>query len=422
MTTTTVDPRIFETAAFWQDPYPTLRLLRDHAPLYHDSLHNVWWISRYDDVVDAFRDTVHYSNRIFEKYFRATVGPTIVELDGEAHARRRNIVAPELAGRKLESLLGIVERNAAELIARFTETNARSLAGEFAGCGEVDLIGQFSTRLPAIVMLDVMGLPKTDHDRFHEWYTSMQNGINGSAEQRVYGAHCNSQFHAYIDPLLDARAVAPGDDLLSRLCVAEVDGERMSREDIKGFASLMLMAGGDTTDKAVSNLWYHFMHNPDQFAEVQRDPSLLDRAFTETMRISPPAGFMPRETAQEVQMYGQTVPAGVEVQLSIFSANHDERVFHEPERFDMYRKDLYFGRDTRAGHYEDGTASHLGFGLGKHFCVGYQLARAEAVIGSRTLLDAIKNPRLKPGTTPQVQLAGAFNVTEPKLELIFDIA
>jgi pulcherriminic acid synthase len=107
------------------------------------------------------------------------------------------------------------------------------------------------------------------------------------------------------------------------------------------------------------------------------------------------------------------------VQLSIYGGNHDERVFAHPDQFDLFRDDLYFGRDLRSGHHADGTASHLGFGLGKHFCVGYQLARAETVIGTRMLMEVIRNPRFKPGSHPTPI---AIRIEPWKLPLEFDAA
>jgi pulcherriminic acid synthase len=409
------------TREYWRNPYPVLKVLRDHYPIYHDPIRNVWYITRYDDVVEAFKDNEHFSNRIFKTFMGVVFGPTIMELDGEEHSRRRNIVAPEFAGKKLEAMLPIIERNTAALIAKFTEKNARKLAEGFADRGEVDLIDEFSTRLPVNVILDVLGLPQSDHDLFHEWYPAMMDGLTGNAQQREYGIYCNQQFHAYIDGLVDERSVNPGDDLISKLCVAEVDGHRMSKEDIKAFSSLLLVAGGETTDKAIANTWYHLLTNLEQFHEVERDPELFDRAFTEMMRITPPAGGQPRECVKDYAKHGTTIPAGAEVQLSIFGANHDERVFKDPDRFDIFRDDLYFGKELRAGYHEGGKASHLGFGLGKHFCVGYQLARAETVIGSKMLLQAMKNPRIKPGSNPQVQVAGPMN-ENPKLEIVFDPA
>jgi pulcherriminic acid synthase len=228
----------------------------------------------------------------------------------------------------------------------------------------------------------------------------MMNGINGDAAARAAGIRANAEYHAYLDPLIDAHAADPKDDLLSRLSIAEVDGARMSKAEIKSFASLILVAGAETTDKAIANLWYQLLANPSQWEAVQRDPELLDRAFTEMMRIHPPAGGQLRRATRDVQLHDQVIRAGDLVSLSIYGANRDERVFANPDRFDPFREDLYFGRDLRSGYREGGRASHLGFGLGKHFCVGYQLARAETVIGTRLLMEVVRKPRFKPGSRP----------------------
>ena len=227
------------------------------------------------------------------------------------------------------------------------------------------------------------------------------NGISGGPKLRAAGKKANSEYHAYLDPLIKRRSMEPGDDLLSRLSVSEVAGKRMTVEEIKSFASLILVAGAETTDKAIANLWYQLLAHPDQWNAVQEDPELLDRAFTEMMRIHGPAGAQTRKTLKDFSLHGVTIPAGEYVQLSLYGANRDERVFKDPDVFNIFREDLYFSKELRSGYLHSGMAGHLGFGLGPHFCVGYQLARAEAVIGTKILMEVIKNPRFKPGSTPQ---------------------
>ena len=118
------------------------------------------------------------------------------------------------------------------------------------------------------------------------------------------------------------------------------------------------------------------------------------------MRLHPPAAGQMRRALCDVPLYDQVIRKGDFVNLSIYGANRDDRVFKNPDLFDVLREDLYFGRDLRSGYHENGRASHLGFGLGKHFCVGYQLARAETVIGTKMLMEVIRNPRFKPGSHP----------------------
>lgn len=415
----TVDPAIFMSPDYAADPYPTLKILRDHYPVYHNSLLDMWFVTRYEDVVNLFKDTENFSASPNGDHIGQVFGPTLMEYDGEDHRKLRNIVAPEFAGRKLTALLPTVQRNTMSLIERFAEKNARRLAEEAAATGEIDVVDDFATRLPLNVILDVLDLPQEAHEMFRDWYPAMMNGINGGPELRIKGKAANAEYHAYLDPIIDARAKDPKDDLLSRLSVAEVDGARMTKQEIKSFASLILVAGAETTDKAIANLWYQLLANPSQWDAVQKDPELLDRAFSEMMRIHGPAGIQSRRTIRDVELHGVVIPKDSLVHLSLYGANRDERVFKDPDRFDLFRDDFYFNRELRSGYHKEGVAGHLGFGLGAHFCVGYQLARAETVIGTRELMKVIKNPRFKPGSNPTPI---AIRVEPWHLPLEFDAA
>lgn len=403
----TIDPVAFSSAAYFDNPYPLLKQLRDHYPAYQLPS-GVWMITRYDDVVNGFKDTVNLSASPNGITIGAVFGPTLMEYDGDDHTKLRNLVAGEFVGIKMNGLLPVVARNAMALIEKFTAKQAQRMAqqalreaqSEKQKTGEIDIVSDFATRLPLNVILDVLDLPQEAHEMFHAWYPAMMNGINGDAETRAKGVAANAAYHDYLDPLIDARAKAPADDLLSRLSVAEVDGQRMTKAEIKSFASLILVAGAETTDKSIANLWYQLLANPAQWDAVRKDPELLDRAFTEMMRLHPPAAGQMRRAVRDFPIHDQVIRAGDFVNLSIYGGNRDDRVFKNPDQFDIFRENLYFGRDLRSGYHENGRASHLGFGLGKHFCVGYQLARAETVIGTKMLMEVIRNPRFKPGSTP----------------------
>ena len=156
----------------------------------------------------------------------------------------------------------------------------------------------------------------------------------------------------------------------------------------------MLVAGGETTDKAIANLWWNLLSHPDALAAVTADPDRLDAAFSESMRKDGPVQFEDRFTTTEVEWYGVTVPAGARVRVCVASANSDDSVFADPRRFDLDRPDLWLRLEKRSGTHEpDGRTGHLGFGIGKHFCLGYELARTESVIGSRRLLEVMGEPR-----------------------------
>ena len=417
--TKTFDPRLLQDRSFQLDPFPRLRQLRDDHPVYHNPLSDTWWITRYDDVVEAFLDPATFSSRVFEQSHTAVFGPSLTAMDGDEHTKKRAIIAPEFVGRKFEAFIPVIERNVRDLIERFTEKASRDLISGFLKQREVDLVDQFSTRLPVNVIVEMLGLPQSDHDRFHHWYPTFLSGLGPDPVLRKAGVEANREFHEYLDPFVQARLDHPGEDLLSKLCMAEVDGERLSIDDIKAFTSLLLTAGGETTDKAIANLWWLLLNHPGQFAEVQRDPELVDHAFTEMMRYSGPVGGESRELLQDARIRGVTIPTGANAHLSMHSANHDERVFAEPEVFNIFRKDLYFGKETRVGYHERDKASHLSFGLGKHFCVGYQMARMEAVIGTKLILEAIRDVRIKPGRNPVMgEDMGMRSVKSLELEFV----
>jgi len=417
--TETFDPSLLEGEAFRLDPFPALQRLRDEHPVYQDPRDGTWWITRYDDVVAGFLDHDAFSSLIFEQSHTAVFGPSLTAMDGDEHTKKRAIIAPEFVGRKLDAFLPVIEANVRALIGRFTEEAARKLIEGFIERGEVDLVDQFTTRLPVNVIVDMLGLPQSDHDRFHHWYPTFLAGLGPDLVLRKAGVEANNEFHEYLEPFVQERLREPGEDLISKLCHAEVDGERLTVHDIKAFTSLLLTAGGETTDKAIANLWWLLLNHPEQFAAVQRDPSLLDQAFTETMRHCGPVGGEVRLMLKDATVRGITIPAGAVAHLSIHAANHDERLFADPEAFNIAREDLYFGKETRVGYREGGRASHLGFGLGKHFCVGYQLARTEAVIGSQLILEAIKDVRFKPGRNPTMG-QGVSMRSVKSLEIEFD--
>ncbi|MBL6692039.1 MAG: cytochrome P450 [Pseudomonadales bacterium] len=418
-TATEPDPGIFLSPEYASNPYPTLKHLRDHHPVYFNPVMKQWMVTRYEDVMNIFADTENFSASPNGEHIGAVFGPTLMEYDGEKHHKLRALVAPEFVGVNLKALLPIVTRNAMSLIEKFTEKHAAQIAENASVRGEIDIVDDFATRLPLNVILDVLDLPQEAHEMFHQWYPAMMNGINGGPELRIAGQKANAEYHAYLDPLIDERSRNPGADLLSRLSIAEVNGARMTPEEIKSFASLILVAGAETTDKAIANLWYQLLANPDQWQLVQDDPELLDHAFTEMMRIHPPAAGQTRKTIRDYTLHGVTIPADSYVHLSIYGANRDERVFTDPDRFDLNREDLYFARDLRGGWFKDGMAGHLGFGLGPHFCAGYQLARAETVIGTKLLMEVIRNPRFKPGSNPTPI---AIRIEPWHLHLEFDAA
>ncbi len=372
-----IDASEFDSPGFLADPYPLYRQLRTYHPVYHDRLHNQWHVTRYWDLVEAFRDEEAFGTRPHSYETDGVLGQTMLSLGGAEHAEQRNLVGDALVGRKLDAFTPIVREV------------ARDLVEAFADRGRVNLTQEFTSQLPIRVIMTMLGLPMGDFALFQRWYRQFMMGMGWADDTRATALAARAEYEEYMTPFLEVRRRNLGEDLTSRLI-----REGVPDPAIKTFVSLLLAGGGETTDKAMGNMWWNVLQQPELVARLEADHGLLDHYFSETMRHSPPVHREDRGATRDVELAGTLIPYGAVVRLWIGSGNRDETVFAEPDRFDPFRGDLYSERDLRAGYSRDGLFGHLGFGLGRHFCIGYQLARREAIVGARELLRVMKSPRL----------------------------
>ncbi|MFB8217958.1 cytochrome P450 [Streptomyces anulatus] len=361
--------------------------MRQDTPLLWHEATGSYIVSRYEDVERVFKDKEgEFTTENYDWQIEPVHGRTILQLSGREHAVRRALVAPAFRGSDLrEKFLPVIERNSRELIDTFRDA------------GSADLVADYATRFPVNVIADMLGLDKSDYDRFHGWYTAViafLGNLSGDPEVARAGERTRVEFAEYMLPIIRERREAPGDDLLSTLCTAEVDGVRMGDEDIKAFCSLLLAAGGETTDKAIAGIFTNLLRHPEQLEAVRADRTLIPRAFAETLRYTPPVHMIMRQSATEVALGGGTVPAGSTVTCLIGAANRDEDRYRNPDAFDIFREDL------TATNAFSAAADHLAFALGRHFCVGALLAKAEVEIGVGQLLDAMPDLRLADGFDP----------------------
>ena len=387
---------------FAADPYASYRTMREDFPLiWHEGMQS-YIVSRYQDVERAFKDPVFTSDN-YDWQIEPVHGRTILQMGGREHSVRRALVAPAFRGKELqEKFLPIIERNAAELIDAFRKD------------GSADLVAQFATWFPINVIVDMLGLPREDHQRFHGWYTSIIDFLGNLTQDpgvNERGLRTREELAAYMIPVIQERRANPGDDLLSTLCTAEIDGESMSDEDIKSFVSLLLAAGGETTDKAIAGVFRNLLGNPEQLAAVREDRSLISAAFAETLRFTPPVHMIMRQPSADVTVSGGTIEAGKTVTCLIAAANRDGDRYDEPDRFNLLREDLTTSNAFSA------AADHLAFALGRHFCVGALLAKAEIEVGVNQLLDALPDLALAGDVVPDEQ--GVFTRGPGSLHVIF---
>ena len=380
----------------YADPYPLWERMRHEAPVFYDKRLNAWLLTRYEDCVDAFSNHTDFSNQLYSKTLGVVFGPTMLDKDGHEHVVQRRIVAPEFVGKRFEPYYEAIDRN------------ARNLIDNFPNSGVVDLVNAFTTRLPVNVIVDMLGMDQSDHDRFHEWYTTMMAGLSVkdllesqfSSEKQNLGVLAHQELSEYVAPIIEDRKSCPVNDLISKIVHAEAEGQKLTLTEIQAFISLLLVAGGETTDKGIANMWTQLLLNPDQLEAVVDDHELFDAAFSEMMRHSPPVPGQLRYSINEVTFSGVTIPSNQAVYIQLASANSDETIFSDPRSFNIEREDLHLSKERKMGHHGDeGRYGHLGFGLGKHFCLGYEMARREAVMGSTLLCEKMKNPRLADGAS-----------------------
>ena len=385
---------------FVSDPYPIYRTWRDDFPLiWHEGI-DAYIVSRFEDVDKAFRE---FSSENYAWQMEPIIGRSILQLEGREHAKHRALVAPAFRGRELEEkFLPVIRQNAEELI------------GGFRDDGHVDLAKQFTTRFPIGVIVDMLALPRADHEFFKVWYSVIMDFLSNVAQDpdvQAAGLRTTEELRTYMAPIITERRENPGDDVLSNLCRAEIDGEQMTETEINAFIGLLLNAGGETSDKAIASMFKNLVSNPDQLRAVQEDRSLIVRAFAETLRYTPPVRIIMRTTREDTELSGGTLEGGKTVACMIGAANTDDRRFKDPDTFDIFREDL----DVKKAF--SGAANHVAFCAGRHFCVGAQLAKAEVEIGTNLLLDAMPDLHFPEDYTPQD--VGLFTRAPAELKLEF---
>jgi cytochrome P450 len=350
------------------NPYPVYATLRREAPVKYVDLPMApgYMVTRYADVMAVLKDGVRYSSRANAKGIGLVMGRTILEMDGKEHARHRHIISPVFVPKALL-------RDLPPIIAAI----AHELIDGFVGDGRADLVSQFAHTLPLRVIAHIIGVPIEEYETFQRWSLD----IIGFADDPPRGLEAAAKLVEYLRPIVERRKAEPDEDLLSTLTHTEVEGHRLTDEEIYSFLRLLLPAGSDTTYRLISNMLFALLHDVAQLDAVRSDRSLVKWAVEEALRWEAPVQFAAREATEPTTLAGIDLPAGAQVLTALGSANRDERQYDDPDRFDIRR-----GRDD-----------HMAFGFGQHFCVGSHLARLEAATAFNALFDRLRNLRVEPG-------------------------
>lgn len=348
-----------------EDPYPVYARLRNESPVLPvNTMMGVnYLVTRYDDVAMVLRDSATFSSRANARGIGMVMGRTILEMDGREHVRHRNLIAPFLSPLAMRSTMPPV---VAGVVAQ--------LIDEFAGDGSADLVPQFTFIFPMRVIAHIIGVPIDDHAAFHR----MALDLISIADDPARGFAASESLVAFLTPLLAQRRASPRDDLVSKLLTAEVDGLRLTDDEVLGFLRLLLPAGADTTYRLTGTVLWTLLHDEALMRRVREDASVLDQVIQEVLRWESPVQLVSREATRDVEVAGYTVPAGEILSCMIGAANRDPNRFSDPDRFVVDRN----------------NDDHLGFGFGQHYCAGSHLARLEARTAVTALLDRLPNLRL----------------------------
>ncbi|NKB98195.1 MAG: cytochrome P450 [Pseudomonadales bacterium] len=404
------DPRIFDSPEFFRNPYPYYRILRDHYPVFHDKLHNTYWVTRYEDITECYFDDEGF-NTIPKGSSSGVLGNTQLELSGVEHRRRRNLYGQHLVGKSLKLRVPAIERLAQEMISSWDEQAGSEFVIDEGNKRTIELGKVFADEFPIRVVCEVLGFPKDAQSDFYYWYNSMMSGLGGSTTHKQ-GLEARQHLEDYVAGIVAQRRQEPtflydeagnpiGKDIITKLCETKIDGGYLSTEEITSNIALIVGGGGETTRGAIMNLWCLLLRHPDQFQAVLDDGDNWDKAFHEMLRHSSSIGGQPRQNTFDVEMHGVHIPAGSLMQMVDFSANHDERIFAEPETFNIFREDLYTGKLLRSGYRKEGKCNHMAFGVGPHLCPGAWISHQEAVSGSQILARHFKNVRIREDLMPK---------------------
>ncbi|MFJ3901737.1 cytochrome P450 [Streptomyces sp. NPDC090025] len=390
-------------ADFTANPYPYYAALRASGPV-HEILTPegvpAWLIVGHEEARAALVDP-----RLVKDVTAVTgfvplefevIGRNLLGVDPPDHTRLRKLVAGEFTVRRVEALRPRVQELTDELLDAMAAGKAGEPGnsgqsgepGRTAGAGRADLVDAFAFPLPITVICELLGVPTADRDTFRAWSNEAVAPTGALSEREVFDG-----FGGYLDALIeDKRAAGPQDDLLSALIATRAeDGDRLALSELRALAFLLLVAGHETTVNLIATTVRLLLGHPEQLAALRADFGLLDQVIEESLRYDGPVETATyRFAAEDVDLAGTAVPAGSVVLVGLAAAGHDPARFADPERFDTRR-------DPRG---------HLAFGHGIHYCLGAPLARLEAKVAIRSLLERFPRLALDPATEPYTWLPG----------------
>ena len=358
------------------DPYPLYHRLRDHDPVHWDPFLHAWVVTGYADVVTVlhnFRAELTPKPEQMRAMGLGELEPIaqvmvrqMLFMDAPAHTRLRGLCAAAFTSRAIDHLRGTIQEIADDLLDRVQQQ------------GSMEVIADFAAPLPAIVAATLLGVPASDHVQLKDWSADFAEALgnfqhNPDRAERVLRSV--AEMTAYFRAAIREQECRPREGLIRSLMTAEVDGARLTEDEIIANTIITMVGGQETTTNLIGNGLLSLLKHPDRLAQLHDNPSIIEPAVEELLRFESPSQQTVRRAPADVVLGGKTIRKHDAVMAVMAAGNRDPKRFPDPDRLDLLRKDN----------------RHLAFGWAAHFCFGAPLARMEGQIAFATLLRRLPN-------------------------------
>jgi cytochrome P450 len=386
-----------------ENPYPLFAMMRREHPMKREDIDatviapdgletnfleldrsvGIFTAFSFDAVQTVLKDGETFSSKAYADIMGQVLGHSILEMDEPEHHLYRGLVQQAFSRKAMEMwerdlVRGVVD----EQIDGFIDRTPK----------RADLVRELTFPFPVIVIARLLGLPREDLPMFHRRAVEVISA--GFEFDRA--ARASQELYDYFSAIIAERRAHPSDDVISVLAQAELEGTRLDDEAICSFLRLLLPAGAETTYRSSSNLLHGLLSNPDQLDALRADRTLMPQAIEEGLRWEPPLIGIMRTATRDTEVEGVSVPAGSTIAINIGSANHDEKVWENPEAFDIFRP----------------PKQHLAFAWGPHMCLGLHLARMETRVAINRLLDRLPGLRFDTDVDAPPITGGVFRAPQ----------
>lgn len=364
------------------NPYPLYHKLRSEDPVHWDRFLHTWVVTRYPDVLNVLHSFSADRTPTPEQLtamglsglnpIAKVMVKQMLFMDAPAHTRLRGLASAAFTPRRVEVLRGHIQEIADNLLDR-VQTR-----------GRMDIIAEFAAPLPAIVTAEMLGVPTEDHEDLKKWsadFAEMLGNFQHNPDRIPKVLESTNNLTDYFQKAIDGMREHPREGLIQAFMTAEIDGDRLTDEEIVANCIVTMVGGQETTTNLMGNGLLTLMRNPEQLAQLRDDPSLIPSAVEELLRYESPSQHTGRIAREDVQIGDRQIGKGQAVMAIMAAANRDPDRFPDPDRLILDRADN----------------KHLAFGWSSHFCFGAPLARMEGQIAFETLLRRLPNLEVVPG-------------------------